>query len=205
MHGMTLCVPAEFCTKPVSSTPWPLISANGYPQRSNTGIRFWRCSEPKLQCNYIHTLAQIVTLPAGTAAIPTALAHRFNHRHGLSWLSTNLLINGKDPASPPKLGWNAIQSQGYSNTQPKLWSLSSEHLLPGRVLLPDKRFSHRNQLKKSLSISAIKDQEVGAEWWRAVVFHPHETIVLGNCSQLGNLREDLITTMPGLTGTVLHA
>ena len=111
MHGMTLCVPAEFCTKPVSSTPWPLISANGYPQRSNTGIRFWRCSEPKLQCNYIHTLAQIVTLPAGTAAIPTALAHRFNHRHGLSWLSTNLLINGKDPA-----GKKVLRGEG-----PELW------------------------------------------------------------------------------------
>lgn len=214
MHMAWLCVcQLNSVTKPVSSTLWPLISANAYPQRPDTGIRFWRCSEPKLQCNYIHTLAQQwlcqqeqllcqQLCPTASATDPT------KDRHSLSWLSTDLLTKGKDPASPPKLHWSAIQYQGYSNTQPKLWSLSLGHPLPGRVLL-DKRVSHRNQPKKALFISTIKDQEVGAEWWRAVVFHPHEAVVLDlkeqYYSQLGNLKEELITPIAGLTGTVLQA
>lgn len=76
-------------------------------------------------------------------------------------------------------------------------------------MLLDKRVSHRNQPKKALFISTIKDQEVGAEWWRAVVFHPHEAVVLDlkeqYYSQLGNLKEELITPIAGLTGTVLQA
>lgn len=79
-HGMTLCVPAEFCDQTCLEHTLATNLSKWLPTEARHRIRFWRCSEPKLQCNYIQTLAQTVTLPAGTAAIPAALPHCFNHR-----------------------------------------------------------------------------------------------------------------------------
>lgn len=183
-NGMTLSVPAEFCDQTCLKHTLATNVSKWLPTEAKHRDKVFEVLRAKASVQ-LYPRTGTVTLPAGTAAIPAALPHCFNHRpyQRQTWF----LMAQHRPSGQGKGPCITSQTVLKCHPTPRLQQHTARALIPllgaptswqgapsGQKVFPQKP----NQTKKALSISAIKDQEVEAEWWRAVVLHLHEAVVL---------------------------